>query len=117
MATIKELLTEVEKPVLGMDDVGCINYINEAFEKTYGWAANDIVGRPVSRIIPKEMREAHAVGFSRFLSTGSSSILGKSLPLPIECKDGKVLQAAHFIVGEKNNGRWIFAARITPQHK
>ncbi len=63
------------------------------------------------------MRDAHNFGFSRFLTTEAPRILGKRLSLPTLCKNGEIKNAEHFIIGEKKDDRWQFAATITPLDK
>jgi hypothetical protein len=70
------------------------------------------LGLPVTEIMPHHMRNAHNVGFSRFVATETSQLLGKPLPLSIVYKDGHEAVADHYILGEKLDGRWRFAAII-----
>jgi hypothetical protein len=87
--------------------------VNPFFEKTFGWSAKELVGKPVGMIMPAHMRNAHSVGFARFLTTETSVLLGKPLPLSVLFKNGRVEMADHYILGEKMaDGRWQFAAII-----
>lgn len=60
------------------------------------------------------MRDSHNVGFSRFLTTEQATIAGKPLALSVLRKDGKTVDAEHFILAEKRDGQWVFAATINP---
>lgn len=87
--------------------------INEMFERTYGWSRAELMGRSVVEIMPPHMRDAHSVGFARYLTTEKSDLLGKPLPLSVLYKDGRVAVADHYILGDKlADGRWRFAAII-----
>jgi len=90
-------------------------HVNSAFEAAYGWEEEELLGKVITIIMPPHMRDAHNFGFSRFLTTEVSKIQGKPLPLPVNCKDGTIKNAEHFIVGEKKDGKWRFAATITPK--
>lgn len=72
------------------------------------------MGQPVTRIMPPHMRDGHKVGFARFLATEQATLLGTPLPLSVLYKDGRVEDSVHFIVGDKVNGIWRFAAIIKP---
>ena len=113
--TIDQILHEEKLPTVAIDEHGIFFHVNHAFEDAYGWKIDDLIGNIITIIMPPHMRDAHNFGFSRFLTTEVSKIQGKPLPLPVYCKDGSVIQAEHFIIGEKKNGRWRFAATITPK--
>lgn len=67
--TIQDLRNETEKPVILADEQGLVTAVNDAFASAYGWTAESLVGRSIANIIPEDLRDAHNLGFSRFLST------------------------------------------------
>lgn len=96
-----------------VDEKGAIVDVNAAFEKLFGWARDEILGRPLVTIIPPSLHEAHQRGFSRFLSTGVATLLGRPIALKALTKDGVVFDAEHVIVSERRaNGERCFAATI-----
>ena len=111
--TIEEMKNATDMPVILAEQDGFITFINKAFESAYGWTANDLVGKPLTTIIAKKLRDAHQIGFSRFLTTAKSAILNQKLKLMMVTKDGKELETEHFIVAEKQSGRWVFGATIS----
>jgi PAS domain S-box-containing protein len=96
---------------------GLIDFINNVFTIEYGWTNDDLLGQPLTVIIPPHFRDTHRLGFSRFLSTEKKTLIGKVLRLPILLKDGSIAQAEHFIFAEKNGDRWRFASTIVKQAK
>ena len=114
MKTVEEILSEKEVPAIAVDEKGLITFVNQAFETTYGWSATEMIGQAITEIIPHHMRDTHSVGFSRFISTETPTLLGKPLRLPVLCKDGREIQAEHTIVAEKQNNQWRIAATIQP---
>ncbi len=106
-------LTDV--PVVVVDDRSVIVEVNTKFEEVFGWLRGEAVGRSLSLIIPPALRDAHHIGFSRFLSTGESVLLGRDLSLPAIDRHGREFSAVHRIVGEKKEGGWRFAASIRPE--
>lgn len=115
--TVDDILQEKKLPAVAIDEHGLFFFVNKAFEKQYGWLEEDLIGKVITVIMPAHMRDAHNFGFSRFLTTEVSKIQGKPLPLPVHSKDGTIVDAEHFIVGEKKNGKWRFAATISPRTK
>ena len=110
-----QIMKEKMRPVVAIDEHGIFFYINDAFEKAYGWKKEELIGQLITLIMPPHMRDSHNFGFSRFLTTEITKIQGKPLPLPVCLKNGTTISAEHFIVGNKKDGKWRFAATITPQ--
>lgn len=112
--TVQEILDEKVLPSVAADHNGLLTLVNDAFQKAYGWNRDDLLGKSITTIMPPYMRDSHNVGFSRFLTTEKATVAAKPLPLPVLCKDGRVVDAEHFILAEKIDGNWIFAATINP---
>jgi PAS domain S-box-containing protein len=108
------VLEETRVAAVVADHRGLITHVNARFEEVFGWPQSEIVGRPLTTIMPKTLRDAHHVGFSRFLVTGTPTLLGRPLTLPAVAKDGRVFDAEHVILAEQRQGRWVFAATIRP---
>lgn len=115
--TVRDILATTNKPVIAIDEHGIITHVNSSFQPAYGWDERDLIGRVITAIMPPYMRDAHNFGFSRFLTSEQARILNKPLSLPVYCKDGTIVEAEHYIVGEKTNDVWRFAATITPKDK
>ncbi|MBI3289522.1 MAG: PAS domain S-box protein [Elusimicrobia bacterium] len=112
---IADLRRDGPDAVVYADHEGRITDVNPAFTKFFGWSREEIVGKPLSAIIPKNLRDAHQLGFSRFLTTNAPTLLNQPLSLKALAKDGRVFAAEHLIVAEKKADRWSFAARIRPE--
>jgi PAS domain S-box-containing protein len=113
METLNDVEANDRDPVIIVDSDGLVTRVNESFTREYSWTEEALVGQPLSKIIPSEMRDMHHAGFSRFVNSGSPRILGKALDLPILKGDGETLNAKHFIVAEKRDGKWVIGAVIT----
>ena len=111
---IDELRGQAGAPLIFANSDGYITGISQAFREAYGWAAADLVGRPLTTIIPPGFHDAHHLGFARFLTTGEPTILDHPLTLDVVRKDGRVVPAVHRILAERVAGAWTFAASITP---
>lgn len=107
-----QLIKEKNIPVVAIDHNSMFIEVNAAFEQAYGWTKKELIGSSVTVIIPSYLRDAHQVGFSRFLITEEITLMGKRLPLEILYKDGTIRNAEHYIVGKKVNGNWCFVASI-----
>jgi len=112
--TIEELRKEKDAPVVIADKQGLITHVNARFEQAFGWAAQDLLGKPLTTIIPKHLHDSHHLGFSRFLATGKPTLLGKPLKLLAVTGSGQEVDAEHTIFAEQHEGQWVFGAMVKP---
>jgi len=75
--------------VVTMDESGVILAVNRAAERTFGYGADEMVGRLVADlIIPPALREAHRDGLARYLRTGRGPVVGRRVELTAMRADG-----------------------------
>lgn len=109
-----ESLQNGDRPFVLADSLGQVVSINQAFEQTYGWTEDQLLGQPLSLILPGAFQMSHQLGFSRFQATEQSTILAHPLRLKTVCADGSEVVSEHFILGEKREAGWVFGATLTP---
>ncbi len=114
MEILAELKSVTTKPVVIANHRGVIIFVNKMFEQTFQWTSDEIVGQPITAIIPFNFHDAHHLGFSRFQSTELSTVLNHPLKLKTVKKNGDVFPAEHIIFAEKENGSWVFGATVEP---
>jgi PAS domain S-box-containing protein len=112
--TIDEVMRETAVPVVVADDQGLITYVNPCFESVFGWRSDDILGAPLTAMIPKAYHDAHNLGLSRFLLTGEPVLLNRPIALKTVTRDGREVDAEHYIIAEQRQGRWVLGATIRP---
>jgi PAS domain S-box-containing protein len=75
--------------IITMDSDGRVVEVNQATERTFGYAAEEMVGRELAGlIIPPDLREAHRSGVARYVRTGKASMVGHPVELPAMRADG-----------------------------
>lgn len=109
-----EQLKQSNIPVVVADHEGNITYINSHFQQVFGWSLEEIIGQPLNIILPEFFQDSHNLGFARFSATGESHVLNHPLELKAVTKDNQEIDSEHFIIAEKHNGNWIFAATLKP---
>jgi len=114
MQTIEELKRHSDQPVIVADSQGIVIDVNTHFETIFGWQHSEIVGKPLTVVLPVYFRDSHHMGFSRFTATGVSTILNHPLKLKALTKDNQEILSEHFIIAEKQNDQWIFGAILKP---
>jgi PAS domain S-box-containing protein len=65
-----------------------VAFWNSAAERIFGYTEEEILGKPVSTLIPKRYREAHRNGVQRYLKTGKPVLIGRTAELQGLRKDG-----------------------------
>jgi PAS domain S-box-containing protein len=74
--------------IVSANSRGEIVYFNRTAERMFGYSAGEILGRPLSLLMPERVRAAHTRGFERFLGTGDARVLGKTVGMEGLRKDG-----------------------------
>jgi PAS domain S-box-containing protein len=62
---------------------------NRGAERMFGWRAGEIVGRPLTVLMPERLRALHEQGLARVRQTGHSKLAGSVIELVALHKDGR----------------------------
>jgi PAS domain S-box-containing protein len=62
---------------------------NRGAERMFGWRAGEIVGRPLTVLMPERLRALHEQGLARVRQTGHSNLAGSVVELVALHKDGR----------------------------
>ena len=109
------VVTEAASGAVAADDANRIIAVSPSLAALLGWAVDELIGRRVVALIPPELREAHVAGFTRHLTSGSTSILGVPLRLPVLRADGAIVQSDVLIEQAPSaTGRAVYIAWIAP---
>lgn len=77
-------------PVLVMDAEGRVSYCNRAAEQTFGYASDEVLGRPLHHLLaPERYRGDYEAGLRHFARTGEGPVVGKTLEVEARRKDGE----------------------------
>ena len=74
--------------IISADHQGNISYFNHGAERMFGYIGSEIVGQPLTLLMPERLRHAHREGLKRFLSTGEARVVGKTAELVGRRRDG-----------------------------
>ncbi|HLF06594.1 MAG TPA: PAS domain S-box protein, partial [Thermoplasmata archaeon] len=70
------------------DRDGNITSWNRGAATAFGYSEKEVVGRPLTILMPPRYHEAHLAGLRRFLETGQGRVIGRPLELVGRKKDG-----------------------------
>ncbi|HEY8113865.1 MAG TPA: PAS domain S-box protein, partial [Actinomycetes bacterium] len=68
---------------------GRVRSWNRGAERMFGWRAGEIVGRPLTVLMPERLRALHEQGLARVRQTGHSKLAGSVVELVALHKDGR----------------------------
>ncbi len=75
--------------IVSMDDKGSIVSANPATATIFGYDPAELVGKPLTVLMPEYMRELHRTGFKRYLATGQRHINWQGTELTALRKNGE----------------------------
>ena len=77
----RSLVDSATDAIVVADHRGSIVSWNRSASKLFGYADNEVIGQPLTLLMPARYRHAHEQGFSRMESTETSRLLGSVLEL------------------------------------
>jgi len=99
--------------VISIDQYSRVTYVNSAFERTFGYRAEQVTGRDLAEtIVPPSLREAHRRGLTRYLETGQASILNRRIEMPAMRADGTEFPAEVAVTRTGLPGQPAFTAYV-----
>jgi PAS domain S-box-containing protein len=88
--------------VVSIDEDSQILFVNPAAIRIFGYEASELIGRPLTMLMPEFLREVHRVGLKRYLATGQRHINWQGTELmglrknaeefPVEVSFGEVIR-------------------------
>ncbi|GGW54675.1 hypothetical protein GCM10010340_36710 [Streptomyces griseoloalbus] len=103
-------------PTVAADERNRIIAANGPAAEMLGWPADELVGRPLTTLIPEHLRRRHLAAFTSLLLSGRPRILGRSVPLPALHRDGRLVPVRLVILQqETTDGRTVFVAQLAPR--
>jgi len=102
---VAETATEA---IVSADKRGHITYFNPGAERIFGYAARDVIGSPLTLLMPQRFHEAHRQGLSRFLSTGQARVIGRTVELVGQRKEGTEFPLELSLASWKAGGETYF---------
>jgi len=106
------ILDSVADAVMAADEEGRILYANPAVEKLLGWSAAELVGQPLTAIIPPRLHEAHHHGFHRFRTTRQAQLIGHPVRVPALCRDETEVEVELTLSAFEQEGRLLFVGSL-----
>jgi PAS domain S-box-containing protein len=91
--------------VLSADESGAIQFANPATSRIFGYESTELIGKPLTVLMPKRIGKLHENGFTRYLATGQRHINWKGAEFtglrkngeefPVEVSFGELTKDGH----------------------
>jgi PAS domain S-box-containing protein len=108
-----KLIENAQDAIVCIDEDEIINVWNLVAEKIFGYSKSEIIGKPVTTIIPEKHRKEHQKGMERFLKTGVPRIIGKTVEVSGITKEGIEIPIELSLSFHKDKvGRYSFTSII-----
>src|SRR5262249_19427671 len=84
----RQLTEASQDAIVVADQDGQITLFNPAAERIFGYQSAEVLGQPLTILIPEGLRERHKQGFQRYLETRQARVIGRLVELQGRRKDG-----------------------------
>jgi PAS domain S-box-containing protein len=84
----RSLVENGSDAIVTIDEDSTVVYANAAVERVFGHAPDELVGRPLTTIVPERFQHAHFESMNEYLESGERSLDWTDIQLPAERADG-----------------------------
>jgi diguanylate cyclase (GGDEF)-like protein/PAS domain S-box-containing protein len=97
--------------LISIDSEGTIEFVNPAAATLFGYTIEDMIGSPISIIIPERMRGSHSSGLARVASGHQPNLGGKTVEVFARKNDGQEFPI-EITLSIWNDGRGVCAGAV-----
>ncbi|MEG3164680.1 PAS domain S-box protein [Sphingomonas sp. PB2P19] len=110
---LASILATAHQSIVTIDRHGLITQWNRHAELTFGWPAQDVVGRLMSEVIvPPEARAAHDAGLARFMASKTARLIGSRVEVQALRRNGALFPVELALSATNVGEDWQFTALI-----
>jgi len=93
-AYLRQVLDATHDGIIVTDSRGTVESYNAGAERMFGHAADEVIGRNVSVILPPAHQAGHDAYMQRYLASGTSHVMGQEREFEARRKDGSPMWIA-----------------------
>ncbi len=87
-ARFDALVAAAADPIVTIDEAGTLVFVNRATELVFGYEPGELLGSPITQLMPERYHEAHRRGLARYLATGERHLDWRGVHLMGRTKQG-----------------------------
>jgi two-component system sensor kinase FixL len=106
------ILETTPDAVITTDEQGCIESVNPAAERIFGYRGGDMIGQNVTLLMPVPYQEERDMYLRRYLETGEGKIMGVGREVVARRKDGSTFPADLSVSEVRLGSRRVFTGFI-----
>ena len=111
-AKFRALAETANDAIISADSHGNMIHFNKAAERAFGYQESDVVGKPITLLMPRRFQDGHRQGLARFLASGEPRVIGKTVELTGRRKDGSEFAIEMSLASWKTTGQTFFTSFI-----
>jgi len=108
----RTLAVTASDAIITADSHGDITYYNPGAERIFGYAFQEVRGKPLTVLMPERLREAHRTGLARYLATGEARVVGRTVELVGQKRDGAEFPLELSLASWKRGPAFAFTAIV-----
>ncbi len=105
---LQSIMNNVQEAIITIDDTGIIQHWSPGATTIFGYAADEVIGRDVTLIMPAEMADRHGDHIDAYLRTGHAKIIGIGREVEGRRRDGTPVPLELNISRAEVEGRTLF---------
>ena len=98
--------------IVTIDDQSTILFANPATEKIFGYLREEIIGQPLTMLMPDYLRQIHRSSLERYVASGQRHLSWQAISLPGLHKDGHEIPLELSFGEFVENGRRVFTGIV-----
>ncbi len=111
-ARFRSVTQSIIDAIVSTDEEGKVIFWNRGAETIFGYREEEILGKPVERLIPRRYQAFHRKGLERVRTTGESRLFGQRLELSGQRKNGDPFPMEMSLSTWKSGEELFFSAVI-----
>lgn len=107
------LLQNTHDCIISIDEHGTMKFFNKAAEDTFGYKSEEVIGKNVSLLMPKNHQKNHNSYIKQYIDTGEKRVINIERELIGKRKDGTEFQMSLSVSETRLDARLLFVGSIT----
>lgn len=110
--TVRQTLEQALDAVVTIDENNNVTFFNKAAEEMWGYSRDEVVGKNVAMLVPKEMQAGHDSFVNANRETGVDKIVGTNREVDVYRKDGSVIKGSLSLSKVEVGGKIMYTAFV-----